>query len=436
MGRLCRFAKIVLFSLTFVLANAQEQLFDWKRFEGETVSFLSSNHPWANAVMRHIGDFLELTGIGVRVDTFQEQQMRQRLVVMLQARSRDVDIFMSLKSREGLTFYRAGWYQDLFNFLEDPSMTSPDYDPNDFSEALFEAEVYDGRLTGIPLNIEGPVLYYRKDIFEACGIDVPDSLQALEDAARSIKACEVDVVPFASRGLAPAVPYTLSNFLHNFGASYLDAEGNSNLCSEPAIEAIDLYSRLLRDYGPEGVVNYTFYQLTSLLGEGRAAMVFESSNEFGNIISYEGRAEDIGIIPLPPGPAGSVPTVIGWGISMSAFTRNPGPAWYFIQWATSPEMQTKLAFEGIAPPRRSVAESEALKQWILEEPIRQNWIEVLELLGATGTSEVGPPIENQPEARQIIGEAIQEVILGRATAAEAACSADARINLLIAQERQ
>lgn len=419
--------------LSFGLATAQDGEFDWTRYEGETVNFLSSNHPWANAVLTRIGSFLEQTGIGVRTETFQEQQMRQRLVTLLQSRSTDIDLYMSLKSREGLTFHDAGWYYDLNEFVEDPSMTSADYDFADFSEALITAEIYDGELTGIPLNIEGPVLYYRTDVFEECGLQPPSSLADLETLAMAIQECDVDIIPFASRGLAPAVAYTLSNFLHNYGADYLNDNGRSNLCSPQAVEAIDLYSRLLRDYGPDGVVNYTFYQLTSLLGEGRVAMSFSSSNEFANIMAYEGRESDIAIMPLPPGPGGSHPTVIGWSVGISSYAEDPGAAWYFIQWATSPEMQLELAFEGLAPPRGSVSESEEYRAWIAEAPIRQNWVDVLNEIGATGTSEVGPPIEGQPEARQIIGEAIQQVILRQATAEQAACAADDRINQLIGQ---
>jgi len=415
-------------------AAAQQAEFDWKRYEGETLNFLSSNHPWSNAVMKRIGEFLSLTGIGVRTETFQEQQMRQRLVTLLQSRSRELDLFMSLKSREGLTFYEAGWYRDLYAFVNDPSMTSPDYDFEGLSRALVAAEVYDGVLTGIPLNIEGPVFYYRTDILERCSVQPPTTLEEIETAAQAIRACDPDIVPFASRGLAPAVAYTLSNFLHNAGATYLDEDGRSNLCSDAAVGAIDLYSRLLRDYGPEGVVNYSFYQLTTLTGEGRVAMSFMSSNEFGNIMAYEGRSDDLAIMPLPPGAGGSVPTVIGWGISMSDFAQNPGPAWYFIQWATSPEMQLQLAFEGLAPPRAAVAASAEYRAWVEELPIRQNWVNVLEELGSTGTSEVGPPIKNQPESRQIIGEAIQQVILNQASARDAACAADVRINRLIDDE--
>ena len=63
---------------------------------------------------------------------------------------------------------------------------------------------------------------------------------------KKIKACDSTVTPFVSRGLKPAVAYTFSNMLHNIGGSYI-ANGKSNLCSAKGKEALETYSRLLRD---------------------------------------------------------------------------------------------------------------------------------------------------------------------------------------------
>ena len=84
------------------------------------------------------------------------------------------------------------------------------------------------------------------------------------------------------------------------------ADGKSNLCSPEAKAAIELYAGILQDYGPPGVVNYSFYQLTSLYRAGRAAMSFQSSNEFPAVMEGGDRLEDTGIMPLPAGDGGSV----------------------------------------------------------------------------------------------------------------------------------
>lgn len=411
-------------------AIAQEE-FDWRAHEGKEISFLANNNPWASAVLEHSAEFEELTGITLKVDSYQEQQMRQRLQTVMNARSDEIDVFMTLPSREGMQFAAAGWYHDLSDFAE--GSVAGDYDYAGLSQALLEAATFDDVLTGMPLNIEGPLLYYRTDIFEKCGLAPPESLSDLQAAAGAIAECDSSITPFATRGLKPALPYTFSNVLHNMGGEYM-ADGKSNLCSDKSKAAIDFYASMLKEYGPPGVVNYSFYQLSSLYRAGRAAMSFQSSNEFPAVMEGGARLEDTAIVPLPAGDGGSRPTTIGWALSVSAFSGNPDAAWYFVQWATSPEMQARLALEGIAPPRSSVAEDPDYLSWLEEHPVRQQWQEALSHLADAGTSEVGFPIIQNPESREYIGQAVNAVLLGQSSVDEACAAADKELNALIERE--
>jgi len=266
-------------SVAVSAAGAAE--FDWTKFQGKTVTFLANNNPVSQALLAHKADFEKLTGITLKVDGYQEQQMRQRLVTVMNAHSDEVDVFMTLPSREGQQFAAAGWYADLASMAKGEA--APDYDTAGLSQALLKAGTFDGKLTSMPMNIEGPILYYRTDIFKKCGLEQPATIRDVEAAAKKLKACDGGITPFVSRGLKPALPYTFSNMLHNIGGSYI-ANGKSNLCSPKGKEALETYSRLLRDYGPPGVVNYSFYQISALYRSGRAAMAFESSNELRTVM--------------------------------------------------------------------------------------------------------------------------------------------------------
>lgn len=411
------------------LAYAQQ--FDWQAHKGETITFLANNNPVSTAILKYKDDFAKLTGINLRVDSYQEQQMRQRLLTVMNARSNEVDIFMTLPSREGAQFAAAGWYLDLNPMAKDKA--SPDYDFSGLSPALVQAGTFNDELTGIPLNIEGPLLYYRTDIFAKCKAEPPKTIDEIASVAKTIKECDSSITPFASRGLKPALPYTFSVFLHNMGGSYMK-DGKSNLCSAEGKKALSTYAGLLADYGPPGVVNYSFYQLTSLYRAGRSAMSFQSSNEFPSVMEGGARLNDTAILPLPPGDGGSHPTAIGWSLAVSKFSAKPDAAWYFVQWATSPEMQAKLALEGIAPPRNSVAKDPDYRKWLEQEPIRQQWQQAIDHLAEAGTSEVGYPIIKNPESREFIGQAVDSILLGSSTVDQACAEADEKLNALIQQK--
>ena len=410
---------------------AGAQAFDWKKHAGQTVTFLANNNPVANAILKYKDDFESQTGIKLKVDTYQEQQMRQRMVTVMNARSDEVDLFMSLPSREGRQFAKAGWYADLSPFVA--GAVAPDFDFADLSPSMLKDATYDGKVSGLPLNIEGPVLYYRKDLFSKCGVDFPKTLEGLEAASAKLKACDPAVTPFVSRGLKPAMPFTYSVFFHNMGGTFMEG-GKSNLCSKAGQASLAFYAKLLKEYGPPGVVNYSFNQISGLYREGKAAMAFESSNELRSVMDGGARKDDTGIAVLPPGPGGSHPTVIGWAMSVSNFSKKKEAAWYFIQWATSRGMQERLALEGIAPPRASVANGAEFKKWIAAEPVRVQWVAAINELGKTGTSAIGYPIVANPASREHIGQAANEVLLGQRTVAEACAEADRRLDALIAKE--
>jgi multiple sugar transport system substrate-binding protein len=413
------------------VGSAQATGFDWMKFQGKTVTFLANNNPISQALLTHKADFEKLTGITLKVDTYQEQQMRQRLVTVMNAHSDEVDVFMTLPSREGAQFAAAGWYTDLTPMSKNE--VARDYDYAGLSQALLKAATYDGKLTSMPMNIEGPVLYYRNDIFKKCGVDEPKTVADLEAAAKKIKACDSSITPFVSRGLKPALPYTFSNLLHNMGGSYM-VNGKSALCSPKDKAALETYSRLLRDYGPPGVVNYSFPQISALYRAGRAAMAFEASNELRTVMEGGERLKDTTLIPFPAGDAGQVPTAIGWGMAVSANSKQPDAAWYFVQWATSPAVQKQLAVQGIAPPRSSVANDPEYRKWIDEEPVRREWQAALDVLASKGSSEVGYPIVANPESREFIGEAVQSLILNQKSVDQACADADKALDTLIAKK--
>ncbi|WP_455382050.1 ABC transporter substrate-binding protein [Salinispira pacifica] len=407
--------------------------FDFKRYSGQTIEFLANNNPVGQLLQKYSSEFTDLTGIKVNISLYSEQQFRQRLQTIFQAKSNEVDVFMSLVSREGSLYSKAGWYSDINKFVNDKSLTSPDYDFADFGSGVIKSKTVNGMLTGIPVNIEGPVLYYRTDILKKLGFDPPKTLADIEKIASVVKQKEPNMIPFATRGLAPALPYTFSNFLHNFGGEYVNAQGMSNLSSPEGVKAIDYYAKLQREYGPPGVINYSFPQLTAVNSNGQSVMTFESSNEFSKVMESGAREKDTSIMVLPSGPGGSTPVVIGWELCISSASDKKNLAWYFIQWATSKDMQVKLGLDGLAPPRTSVWNSPKFQDWLNQADVRKQWANALSELSKTGSSVLAPQILLQPEARQVIGESVGSVILGQASAADAAKSADEKINALIKQ---
>ena len=402
--------------------------FDWKQFSGTKIKLLANKQPWITQLEPHLKEFEQLTGIDVEVLLLPEDQMRQKALISLQSRSDEFDVFMSLKSREGLQYYNAGFYENLDSYLNNPNLTSPDFDIGDFFEGPLNGEKFNGNLVGLPINVEGPVLYYNNEIFEKYGAQVPKTIEDIEVAAKKVvEGSNGQIVGVTLRGLAGALPYTFGNFIYNNGKTWLD-DGKPNFQDPIRVKAIQQYADLAKKYGPPGVIQYTFYQSSALFAQGKAAMEIESTNELSTIIDPKNSRviDKVRIIPFPPGPGGSKLTQLAWGLSINKFSKNKEAAWLFMQWATSKEIQLELALNGIASPRKSTWEHDKFKASIDSE-VKRDWVEALKFIMAHANPDVGPPAEDQAQVRQIVGEMVGKVILGEKTAEEAAKEADMRL---------
>ena len=414
--------------------TAGAQGFDWQSHKGTTLNLLLNNHPWSQAMRDLAKEFSAKTGIETRLEIFNEEQFRARLATLMQARSADIDVYMSLASREGQVYEKSGWFADLTPLSKNAAITMPDLNLPDFSKALMDSEMVNGKLVALPINIEGPLFYWRKDIFAKCNIPEPMAIEDLLPTAEKLKTCAAArdmgmVTPWAGRGIRGAVNYALTAFVNNLGGSFSTPDGKPGLCQAATLPGLETYAKLLKDYGPPGALNHTFTQVVELLGQGRIGMTYESSNEFSNIMRFPNRANDLGVKPSPPGRATGInkPVVIGWGLSVSPNSKKQDAAWMFVQWATSPEVEARLVQAGVAPPRTSVFNGAAFKAWTAELPIRQAWADSLVTIARIGTSVYQSPTDRAPEARDLIGGAIQQIVLGQASVKDAACSTDVEL---------
>lgn len=425
-----KLAAMAVTATTFMLSNpaVQAQAFDWKKHDGQTINLLLNNHPWSQAMRDMAGEFTTKTGIKLRVEIFNEEQFRARLTTMMQAKSSDFDVFMSLKFREGAIYDKAGWYANLSPLLASPAATTADFNFNDFGEGLRRAETVNGKLVGLPINVEGPLFYWNKAIFSKCNVAEPMFLEELPEAAAKLKACPArgDATVWAARGIRGAISYAVSAFIYNSGGDFATPDGKPGLCQPGSVKGAEMYANLLKDYGPPGAANQTFTQVIEMLGQGRLAMTHESSNEFANIMKFPGRSSDIGVKVLPKGKASGIskPIVFGWGVSVSNYSTKKEAAWTFLQWATSNEMQTRLVANGVAPPRSSVFNGPEFKAWTTELPIRQAWANSLIEISKTGTAVSFPPTDRVIEARETVGGGVQRIFLGQASARDSMCQVD------------
>ncbi len=407
--------------------------FDWQKYKGSTIRVMLNQHPWTTAIQPSIPEFEKLTGIKVVLETYPEDQFRQKSLVELTSGAGTLDVFMSQPPQEGLKYKRAGWYEDLTSYVNDPAQTGADYKFDDFLPGTVKFETVEGALIGMPIQLEVEMLFYRKDLLEAAGLTPPKTLEELQAAAQKLHNPDGGVFGFASRGRKAAAVTMFSNYLYNYGGNWLTENREPAINTPEAVDALTFYGNLLKNYGPPGSVNNHWNEVVALFQQGKVAMFTDASVFYANVEAADKStvAGKVGYAPFPAGPKANDYWLSGWGLSMASSSKNKGPAWYFIQWATSPEMARKTQIEGkVAGTRKSVWDATGA------DVFPADWTEAYVLSSSKATRPDRPPVVAVSEVRDAIGNAIVAAIEGQDVKAAADKAAADMKDILAKTEAQ
>jgi multiple sugar transport system substrate-binding protein len=288
--------------------------FNWKRHAGTTLRLVANRVPPGELLLKRLPEFEALTGIKVTAEVLPEEQFFQKIVVELTSGASSIDLFMTLIGQDGAKYLKAGWYEPLKRFVDDPTLTDPNWNPGDITKAAWESQTVFGTLIGVPIEVGTHGLMSNKPLLQQAGVESPKTMSDLETAARKLTRREAGVFGIAMRGKRGGAVGIFSNFLHSLGGQWLDRGGDPALTSPEAIAAFELYGRLLRESGPPGSANNHFTEVNSLFMTGRAALIVEAS-VFATFYEDPSKSRvtgQVGYHPIPAGPGGSRPVVNGW----------------------------------------------------------------------------------------------------------------------------
>jgi multiple sugar transport system substrate-binding protein len=393
-----------------VVTPARAQAFNWRRFAGEKIFVLLMHNPWGDTMQKMAPDFEKQTGIKVDFWDLPEMQGRQKLVVELTSGAGGIDAWWSNLYMEKRRFWKSGWTAPLNKFLNDPTMTAPDYDWNDMADGARQAVTQpDGSITGLPSFVEPFILFYRKDLFEQKGLKPPRTLAEMEEIAQKFHN-PPNMYGFVARGLKNANAPPWSWVLFSMGGDFLTKDRKASINTPEAIKAMDWYAGMLRRFAPPGVVNFNWYECSAAFSQGQVAMYYDGVNYAGQFEDKEKSkvAGKVGYAVLPPGPGGHFMPTFSNAIAVSAQSKRQGAAYFFAQWATSKQSAIKELLAGVGSARISPWNDPEVKAKSKMPPDwTQAYVDGLKI-GRTGLPEVVGGIEY----RDIIGVAIQKAIEG------------------------
>ena len=337
--------------------------FNWRKYEGTTIRALLGKSAFTPIQQKHIKEFEELTGITVKAEYYPSNPLRRKLIMELGAGNKDLDVFGGMM-KTAYQYEAAGWLEPLDKYLNNPALTSPEYDFKDFFDRTIP--LIKGRIIGIAGSCNPQLLMYRKDLFEKYKIKVPTNWQELEAAAKILKK-NLPQGEFAwvsrmnEENTAPFAPFLYSN-----GGSWLDKNGKPNFNSKAAVDALKFYGKMAREYGPPGAATLGWKEVIGAIAQGKAAMTSEISI-FANLILENPKqskvAGKMGYALVPPGIPGNYVNVLPLNIThISALSEKKEAAWLLVQYDSLKKNSLPFKMVGLPTTRKSDWQSPQWKE--------------------------------------------------------------------------
>ena len=274
--------------------------------------------------------------IKVEVTTVPYPEYQQRLLTAVQGgNAPDVSTIDQIWVA---AFAAAGVIEPLDELAASAKISADTFFPGAWASAN-----YDGRLWGIPFNVDvWQFSFYNEDLLNAAAIDPAslatfEGLKAAGEKLTDEAAGKYGIGLFAHKGEDTVV--VMDSFIFSNGGQVLNEDGSCGLTSEASVEAL-AYLQSLAPYAPKGIANASSGDMRELFLNGSLAVEFWPALEQPTLQKSALNWDFVaGTAPEGKTPIG---TFGGWNLVMYSDSPHKEAAWKFIQFLTREDVNGKV----------------------------------------------------------------------------------------------
>lgn len=243
---------------------------------------------------------------------------------------------------------------------------------DDFDELALDIFKYGGKTMAIPWQIDVRGFFYRKDVFEQLGIELPNTFDEFLDVCRKIKK-ETDMIPLTmgAKGNWGKHPIYMMQKQNYTGMT--DEEINPVMDTQANIEVMEFFNTLVKEeLIPDGALGYDNDEARKIYYNGEAAIKLGSLAE--TLLEYPEIAEKSAVLPIFIGPSATKKGVLGYYNPILSFvqTDHPDESKQFIKWLSDNyiDIFKSGTFQSKYPVRKSFMEDEYFSSDWIKEGVR------------------------------------------------------------------
>ncbi|MGY3724878.1 carbohydrate ABC transporter substrate-binding protein, CUT1 family [Granulicatella balaenopterae] len=309
-----------------------------------------------------------------------------------------------------------------------------------FSQAALSEGEIDGENYSMPLYSHAQVMWYRKDLLEQAGLEVPKTWAEFAEAAKALTTDEIYGCSFPSGSNDLMGTRFLNFYVRSGGGSLLTDDLKADLTSPLALEGINYWVDIYKNSSPKDSINYSVLDQATLFYQGKTAFDFNSGFQIGGVAANSPELLDkIDCAPIPKlhaedGDEGietsNIPLVV-WSKS-----EHPEICAAFIEKLYEKDNYIKFLEStpvGMLPSIKGIADS---PEYQANETVQKfsNAVDVISEAVDKGTAigfEHGPSVEAGLLASQgVIESMFQDIITNGTDVKEAAKTAEDKLNEL------
>jgi multiple sugar transport system substrate-binding protein len=390
-----------------------------KPFAGVTLRGASFQHRFFTLLQNYIPEFEAQTGMKVDLQLSAFPVYNQQANLELSSGGSAFD-FVNVTFILAARWVAAGLLANLDEFTGDPNLTPAEWKPKDFVEGA-QVPYRDAKGATYGYSWEGGAMVMglsRMDLMEKRGLKIPKTFAELEQVCAAMNGVEnvTGIVSFQLHHwcLPPYIQGFGGNIFRNPPTDIMPA-----LNSPQAVQAIEFYANLLKNYAPKGVLTYTEDQARQALLTGRSNIFIHSSAWITPILmSGDSKVKDTSrVVRMPAGPVRDFPAANSQGLGIPKNAKNKKAAWEFIKWALSPEISMRLVKEHghSSVCRKSVIESEEYRRLntVNGQDLGALYLEVLGLPARGENYMAYRTVKEFPIVGDVLNKAFEQVATGQ-----------------------
>jgi polyol transport system substrate-binding protein len=305
------------------------------------INVASVNNP-DMVIMKALATEFEQThpNIKINIIVLPDEDLRQKVTMDASNKSGQYDLATIGPFEIQAVYGNNGWLEPLDPLFGANPAIAAKYDLKDLIGSIKDAVSIKGTMYALPFYGESSMLFYRKDLFAAKGLKMPDhpSWTEVQDFAKRLND---PANGFYGIVLSGAVSYgqigPLLSLINAFGARWFDMNWQPQFTSPEFVKAITFYVNMLKNYGPPGEQNIGFNEGFGMMAQGKAAMWYHATVAAG---FYEDPANSkvvgkIGYAAAPHEVVDKGGWLYTWALAMLSGSQHKQQAFEFMTWATS-----------------------------------------------------------------------------------------------------